>query len=464
LNLDFCNALRSRYPQDEERIRRLSIIENDKVRMANLAIVGSHRVNGVAKLHTEILKNSVFKDFYEFFPDKFVNITNGVTQRRWLLECNPELAKFITQRIGDKWITDFLTIKDLAQFAADADSQTEFLAIKRKNKQNFIDYINRENRLRDNMGQVVAPPPLIDVDSLFDVQVKRIHEYKRQLMQALHLIMLFQEISQNPDHQRIKRTVIIGGKAAAGYETAKDIIRLICCIARKVNHDPIVGPFLKVVYLENYNVTKAELVIPATDLSEQISTAGTEASGTSNMKMAMNGALTIGTKDGANVEMEEEITADWWPFSFGCTADQIAQLKANHSYSSKDIYDNNPKIKSAVDALRDRSFAQTEEEHQVFSDLYHKLIEMHYGESPDRYFTLKDLQSFYDTQLKVEELYKSPKKWAEFALNNIARMGKFSTDFSIHNYASLIWGIEPCPLDQELLDRVRYDYSVHNRC
>lgn len=464
INQDFCNAVRARYPEDEERIRRLSIIENGKVRMANLAIVGSHKVNGVAKLHTEILKNSVFKDFYEFFPDKFVNITNGVTQRRWLLECNQELAKFITNRIGDKWITDFLTIKELAQFANDPDSQDEFLAIKRKNKLTCIDYLNRDNRLRDETGARVLPPPLIDVDSLFDVQVKRIHEYKRQLMNALHLIMLYQELIQNPNHERIKRTVIIGGKAAAGYETAKDIIRLIYCIARKVNHDPAVGGFLKVVYLENYNVTKAEIVIPASDLSEQISTAGTEASGTGNMKLAINGALTIGTKDGANIEMEEEITSQWWPFSFGCTADQIAQLKSTNSYHSREIYDSNPKIRKAVDALRDRTFAHTEEEHQVFSDLYHKLIEMHYGGEPDRYFMLKDLQSYYDTQLKVEELYKKPRKWAEYALHNIAGMGKFSTDFSIHNYAHLIWGIEPCPIDQELLDRVRYDYAAHNRC
>ncbi|WP_068471394.1 glycogen/starch/alpha-glucan phosphorylase [Candidatus Protochlamydia phocaeensis] len=464
INQDFCTSIRARYPQDEERVRRMSIIENNKVRMANLAIVGSHRVNGVAKLHTEILKNVVFKDFYELFPDKFVNVTNGVTQRRWLLECNSDLAKFITKRIGDEWITNFLKVRELARFAADPDSQDEFLAIKRKNKLRCIEFLNRDNKLRDQTGTIVAPPPLIEIDSMFDVQVKRIHEYKRQLMNALHLIMLYQEIAQNPNHDRIKRTAIIGGKAAAGYETAKDIIRLICCIARKVNRDVSVGNQLKIVYLENYNVTKAEIVIPATDLSEQISTAGTEASGTGNMKMAINGALTIGTKDGANIEMEEEITPQWWPFSFGCTAEQIAQMKAANAYSSRDVYESNPKIKQAVDTLRDRTFAQTEEEHQVFSDLYHKLIEMHYGEAPDRYFTLKDLQSYYDTQLKAEALYKTPRRWAEYAIHNIAGMGKFSTDFSIHKYAELIWGIQPCPLDQELLDRVRYDYAAHNRC
>lgn len=463
LNQDFCSEVRSRYPGDEEKVRRMSIIENGKVRMANLAIVGSHRVNGVAKLHTEILKNVVFKDFDEFYPGKFINITNGVTQRRWLLDCNPELSRFITARIGDGWITNFLEIRRLADFADELETQEEFLAIKKKNKYRLIDFLNRENRLRDNTGTLAFPPPLIDIDSLFDVQVKRIHEYKRQLMNALHLIMLYHEVLENSEHQRIKRTVIIGGKAAPAYETAKDIIRLIFCIARKVNRHPIVGGVLKVIYLENYSVSRAEVVIPAADLSEQISTAGTEASGTGNMKMAMNGALTIGTKDGANIEMEEEITPEWWPFSFGATADQIAELKNLGTYRPRDIYENNEKIRKALDALRDHSLAQNEEEHQVLSDLYHKLLEMHYGGPPDRYFTIKDLQDYYDTQLKVEQLYKDPHQWAKYAIHNIAGMGKFSTDNSIHNYAKLIWGIEPCPLDEEILERVQYNYDEFSR-
>lgn len=463
INQDFCNIVRAKYSQDEERVRRMSIIENGKVRMANLAVVGSHKVNGVAQLHSEILKHTVFKDFAELYPDRFINITNGVTQRRWLLECNPELAKFITKRIGDEWITNFLKIKDLAKFANDPDSQNEFMDIKRKNKLRFIEFINRENRLRDSTGAIVSPPPLIDADSLFDVQVKRIHEYKRQLMNALYLIMLYHELLLNPQ-SHVKRTSIIGGKSAPGYETAKDIIHLICCIARKVNRDPAIAGQLKIVFLENYNVTRAEVVIPAADLSEQISTAGTEASGTGNMKMTINGALTIGTRDGANIEMEQEITSQWWPFAFGFSAEQIAQMKAKGSYHSREVYEGNPRIKRAVDALRDRSFAQTDEEHQVFSDLYHKLIETHYGGPPDRYFTLKDLQSYYDTQQKAEELYKKKRIWAEYAIHNIAGMGKFSSDYSIHNYADLIWNIQPCPLDQELLDRVRYDYAIHNRC
>lgn len=463
INQDFCNIIRSKYPQDEERVRRLSIIEDGKVRMANLAVIGSHKVNGVAQLHSEILKHTVFKDFAELYPDRFINVTNGVTQRRWLMECNPELTKFITKRIGDEWITNFLKINELAKFANDPDSQNEFMEIKRKNKLRFIEFINRGNRIRDGVGAIVAPPPLIDVDSLFDVQVKRIHEYKRQLMNALYLIMLYHELVLNPQ-SHIKRTSIIGGKAAPGYETAKDIIHLICCIARKVNRDPAIAGQLKIVFLENYNVTKAELVIPAADLSEQISTAGTEASGTGNMKMTINGALTIGTRDGANIEMEQEITPQWWPFAFGCSAEQIAQMKAKKSYQSREIYESNPRIKRAVDALRDRSFAQTDEEHQVFSDLYHKLIEMHYGGPPDRYFMLKDLQSYYDAQQKVEELYKKKRDWARCAIHNLAGMGKFSADYSIHNYAQFIWNIQPCPLDQELLDRVRYEYAIHDRC
>lgn len=463
INQDFCNIVRAKYPQDEDRVRRMSIIESGKVRMANLAIVGSHKINGVAQLHSEILKNSVFNDFAELYPDRFINVTNGVTQRRWLMECNPELAKFVTKRIGDEWITDFTKIKELAKYANDPDSQNEFMEIKRKNKQRFIEFINRENKLRDHEGVIISPPPLVDADSIFDVQVKRIHEYKRQLMNALYLIMLYHDLLLDP-HAHVKRTSIIGGKAAPAYETAKDIIHLICSIARKVNRDPAIAGQLKIVFLENYNVTKAEEVIPAADLSEQISTAGTEASGTSNMKMAINGALTIGTRDGANIEMEQEITPQWWPFAFGCTSDEIAQMKASGSYKSREIYESNPKIKRAVDSLRDRSFAQTDAEHQIFSDLYHKLIETHYGGPPDRYFTLKDLQAYYDAQQKVEELYRKKRLWAEYAIHNIAGMGKFSSDYSIHNYAKLIWDIEPCPLDQELLDRVRYDYAIHNRC
>lgn len=464
LNHEFCNTIRSRYPNDEAKIQRMSILENGKVRMANLALIGSHSINGVAALHSEILKHHVFKDFYDAFPERFFNVTNGVTQRRWLLHCNPELAKFITKRIGDGWITDFLQIKKLANFANDVASQEEFMAIKRKNKIRLTEFINQENKLRNSKGEIVAPPPIIDVNSLFDVQVKRIHEYKRQLLNILHVIMLYQEMGANQEHERIKRTCIFGGKAAAGYETAKDIIRLIYCVARRVNKDPAIGNNLKVIYIENYNVSRAEIIIPAANLSEQISTAGTEASGTGNMKLTMNGALTIGTNDGANIEMREEVGDKWWPFAFGCSSDEINLLKSSNAYNPRDIYQSNPQIKRAVDSLRDRTWAINDAEHLAFSDLYHKLIESHYGGTPDRYFTLKDLQSYAEAQKRVEELYRQPNVWAEYAIHNIAGMGKFSTDNSIANYCEKIWGLKPCPADKEIRDRIAHEYSLLDKC
>lgn len=462
LNYDFCTLLRKQYPNDEDKIKRMSIIENDKVRMANLSIFGSHKVNGVAALHTEILKNDVFKDFYELNPEQFVNITNGVTQRRWLMMANQDLAHFITKRIGDKWVTDFATIRNLAEYAKDPETRQEFLLIKRKNKYRLIDYLNKNNKLRNHSGEIAAPAPLIDPASLFDMQIKRIHEYKRQLMNALHLIMLYFEILENPHHGRIKRTTIFGGKAAAGYESAKNIIRLINCISRKVNHDPVVSKFLKVIYVENYNVTHAEIMIPAADLSEQISTAGTEASGTGNMKLSMNGALTIGTDDGANIEMREEVTNEWWPFCFGASAAEIQKLRG--TYNPNVILNNNPKIQKAIDALLNGTFSTTEDEHQAFLEVYNKLMVSHYGGPPDQYFTLYDLGSYYDTQKKVEVLYQDPEKWAEYAIHNIAGMGKFSTDRSIRDYAELVWGIEPCPADEEISERFRNEFNKIDKC
>ncbi len=464
LNHDFCSVIRAKYPDDEDKIRRMSILENGKVRMANLAIIGSHSVNGVAALHTEILKNHVFKDFYEMFPHRFSNVTNGVTQRRWLLHSNPELAKFITKRIGNKWITDFSEISKLRNFASDTSSQEEFISIKKKNKLALVEFINQHNKLRNAKGEITSLPPIIDHLSLFDVQVKRIHEYKRQLMNILHVIMIYQDMLANPQHTRIKRTCIFGGKAAASYEMAKDIIRLISCVARVVNKDANIHNMLKVIYIENYNVSRAEVIIPAADLSEQISTAGTEASGTGNMKFAMNGALTIGTDDGANIEMREAITDKWWPFSFGCSSDEINRMKALKSYNPVDVYHHNPKIKMAVDSLKNRTFAINDEEHFAFNDLYHKLLESHYGDIPDRYFTLKDLESYYQTQLKVESLYQKPNLWAEYAIHNIAGMSKFSIDVSVENYCKNIWGIEPCDADPDILRRIENEYRLSDQC
>jgi glycogen phosphorylase len=464
INYDLCEAVRKKYPSDEARVQRMSIIHDGLVRMANLAIYGSHKVNGVAALHTEILKNSVFKDFYEMNSDKFINVTNGVTQRRWLLHCNPELAHFITQRIGDGWITDFMQIKRLADFAGDIDSQREFLSIKRRNKQQLISKIFKTEKMRDGSGNAKEAYPLVDADALFDVHVKRIHEYKRQLMNALHLIMLYQEIIEDPHTKRIKRLALFGGKAAPGYEMAKNIIFLINCIARRINRDPKTHGLLKIIFIENYCVSRAELIIPAADLSEQISTAGTEASGTGNMKLAMNGALTIGTNDGANIEMRQEVTDKWWPFAFGCSTEEIGKMRSEQTYHPQSIYNDNPKIKKALDTLVNRTFAENDYEHQIFSNIYHSLLDGYPGTPADRYFILKDLEGYYDTQLKAEQLYLKPFQWAEYAIHNIAGMGKFSTDYSIRNYCEKIWGLQPLPLDDEILERVRHDYSEHDQC
>lgn len=463
INHDFCSQVRAKYPNDEGKVRALSIIENGRIRMAHLAIVGSHRVNGVAEIHSEILKNRVFKEFYQLYPHKFTNVTNGVTQRRWLLLCNPDLAKFITKRIGDGWITDFSQINQLRSFAGDETSQREFLEIKRKNKIQLIQFLKHENKLHDQNGVSLKDTPLLEVDSLFDVQVKRIHEYKRQLMNALHILMLYQEIQQNPETERIKRTFIFGGKAAAGYVRAKEIIRLILCIARKVNSDPK-NQLLRVVFVENYNVSKAEIIIPAADLSEQISTAGMEASGTGNMKLAINGALTIGTNDGANIEMKQSVTERWWPFTVGVSAEEVEEIRQTHSYKAWEVVANNSRIRQVVDQLRDGSLSNNESEQQVLSSLYHSLLEGHYGHDADPYLVLRDLENYFEVQKRVEQLYKEPLKWAEYALHNIAGMGPFSADQSIENYAKEIWGLTPCPCDEKILAKVRHEYSEHDRC
>ncbi len=464
LNLEFLNEARRRFPNDEPRIQRLSIIEHGMVRMANLSIFGSHRVNGVAALHTQILKDKVFRDFYDMYPDRFINITNGVTPRRWLLHCNPDLAKFITKRIGDDWVTDFTQIQKLIDYAYDASSQQEFLDIKQKNKQRLIYYLAQQNKPRDAQGHFLDELPLIDNHSLFDVQIKRIHEYKRQLMNILHVLMLWDEMRARPSSGRIPRTCIIGGKAAAGYETAKNIIRLIYCVARTINRDPQVQGLLKVVFVENYNVSRAEAIIPATDLSEQISTAGMEASGTGNMKMALNGALTIGTDDGANIEMREAVTDTWWPFLFGASATELDAIRQSQSYNPGEIYANHEAIRQAVDHLKGGSLAITDSEHQSLLSLYNDLLKGQFGQTPDRFFVLKDLQSYYETQKRVETLFSKPDQWAATCLHNIGAMGTFSSDYAIKNYATKVWGIDPCPIDEQILARIAHEYSQHDRC
>jgi starch phosphorylase len=453
LNWEFCQAIRARYPGDEERVRRLSMIENGQIRMAHLAIYGSHKVNGVAKLHTEILKQTVFKDFYELNPDKFINVTNGVTHRRWLFHANPLLSDFITKRIGPGWIADFMQIAKLADFASDPASQDEFLAIKRQNKQILHQFLTQENCVRDAEGKILTHSHVLDSTALVDVQIKRIHEYKRQLLNALHLIMLYQELRANPSSRAINRLSLFGGKAAPGYTEAKLTIQLICAIARKVHSDPSIQGRLCIAFIENYDVSRAEIIIPAADLSEQISAAGWEASGTGNMKLAINGALTIATDDGSNIEMRAAVTDRWWPFRFGSSA-----LENQQPYKPWDIYVQDEGIRHAVDTLRDNTFAQTPDESSAFTQLYHTLTES------DPYRVLKDLRSYYETQKRVEALFLTPRAWAETALHNIASMGSFSSDASIRNYATHIWDITPCPIDPTILQKVRSEYSAHDRC
>lgn len=465
LNLEFCNSVRKKYPGDEDRVRRMSIIEGGQVRMAHLAIYGSHKVNGVAALHTEILKNYMFKDFNDMCPEKFVNVTNGVTQRRWLLHCNPFLADLITQKIGPRWITDFKQIEEFSSFATDPEVQKQVFDIKKQNKKKLIEFLKGANPRRDSKGRIVGFCDSLEEDALFDVHVKRMHEYKRQLLNALHALMLYHEIKANPSARKIKRQIIFAGKAAPGYEIAKNVIRFINCIARKINADPAVNTQLQVHFIENYNVSRAEVIIPAADLSQQISTAGMEASGTGNMKLAINGALTIGTEDGANVEMHQQITDKWWPFGFGSKADENqAVWQGKIPYNPWEIYLNNAGIHQAVDALRDHSLAETEEEHQALSSLYHVLLETKYSSMPDKYFVLRDLSSYYETQKKVEEMYLQPHIWTEHVIHNIAAMGVFSTDQSIHNYATHVWGLEKCPVDPKELEKVRIEYSEHDKC
>lgn len=464
LNMDFCGSIRKQYPADEERLRRMSFIEGGQVKMAHLAIYGSRKVNGVAALHSEILKKTLFKDFNEMYSDRFINVTNGVTQRRWLLHCNPLLAAFITKRIGSGWITDFLQLKELARFAEEEESLKELIAIKKENKKKLIEFVKRQNPVRDSFGRIQYFTDPLDSEALFDVQIKRIHEYKRQLMNALHVLMLYFELQENPDSRSIKRQVIFAGKAAPGYEIAKCIIQLIYCVAKKINNDPRVNSKLRVFFVENYDVSKAEVLIPAADLSEQISTAGMEASGTGNMKLAINGALTIGTEDGANIEMHESVTDDWWPFSFGSSSEEIHAFKENCSYNPWDIYSKGGLIARAVDALKDHSLAETDTEHQSLCLLARSLLESQYSEGADRYFVLHDLLSYYETQKKVEEMFLDPLKWAKYCLHNIAAMGPFSTDCSIHNYAKEVWGIASYPVDRTILEQVRAEHNEHDKC
>lgn len=424
INSRFLEEVSSRYPGDLDKLRSMSVIEEggeQSIRMANLAVIGSTHVNGVAEIHSRILKEVIFKDFAEMWPGKFTNMTNGITQRRWLLFCNRPLARLIISRIGDGWITDLFKLRDLEKFIEDEEFLKELMEVKRENKRRLAAFIEK------TLDQKV------DVESLFDVQVKRLHEYKRQLMLVLYIIIIYQRMLKNPSLDYPRRTFVFAAKAAPGYAMAKLIIRLIHAVAQKISETPEVCDRLKVVFLPDYRVSLAEMIIPAADLSEQISLAGMEASGTGCMKLMLNGALTIGTLDGANVEMAQEAGRENL-FIFGMTAEEVAARR--NSYSPWDIYHTDAEIRGAIEAIRDNVFRP--QEPSLFLPIVQSLLD--FG---DHYMLLGDLKSYIAEQEKVNQLYKEPMAWARKVLLNIARSGKFSSDRTIGEYADQIWKIEP---------------------
>ncbi|MGF1568830.1 MAG: glycogen/starch/alpha-glucan phosphorylase [Nodosilinea sp.] len=430
INHRFLAQVRRRYPKDEARLNRLSLIEEGperRVRMANLACVGSHAINGVAALHTELLKQEVLQDFYALWPEKFTNKTNGITPRRWLLQCNPRLSQLISETIGDRWITHLEDLKQLENHLYDESFCQAWRAIKQTNKWNLTRYIE------STLGIEVNP------DSMFDVQVKRIHEYKRQLMNVLHVITLYNRMVQNPGDEVVPRTVIFGGKAAPGYALAKLVIKLTTAVADVVNHDPIVAGRLKVVFLPNYNVSVAQRIFPASDLSEQISTAGKEASGTGNMKFALNGALTIGTLDGANVEIREEVGADNF-FLFGLTAEQVAACRAV-GHNPWSYYDTNPELKRVLDVIASGLFSPDQPD--LFLPLLDSLL------VDDTYMVMADYAAYVQCQEHVSHSYQDQERWTRMSILNAARVGKFSADRTIAEYVRDIWRVKAVPVAPE---------------
>ena len=424
INLRFVAQIQQRYPGDNEKIRRMAIIYDGQVRMAYLAIVGSFSVNGVAKLHTEILEKQELRDFYEMMPGKFNNKTNGITQRRFLLHGNPLLADWVTDKIGSEWITDLSNVKKLSVFVDDEKCQQEFMNIKYQNKVRLAKYIKEHNG--------------IDVDprSIFDVQVKRLHEYKRQLMNILHVMYLYNQLKDNPNMDIVPRTFIFGAKAAAGYRRAKLTIKLINNVADVINNDKSIGGKLKVVFIEDYRVSNAELIFSAADVSEQISTASKEASGTGNMKFMLNGALTIGTMDGANVEMAEEVGKENM-FIFGASADEIINLENNGGYNPMDIFNNDQDIRRVLMQLINGYYSPQDPE--LFRDIYNSLLNTQSSDRADTYFILKDFRSYAEAHRKIDQAYRDEKWWARTAMLNTASAGKFSSDRTIEEYVRDIW-------------------------
>ena len=425
INRRFVIEIQNKYPGDQEKIRKMAILYDGQVRMAHLAIAGSYSVNGVARLHTEILKKRELRDFYEMMPEKFNNKTNGITQRRFLLHGNPLLASWVTDKIGDDWITNLDHLKHLKVYVDDEKCQQEFMNIKYQNKVRLAKYIKEHNG--------------IDVDprSIFDCQVKRLHEYKRQLMNILHVMYLYNELKAHPDMDIVPRTFIFGAKAAAGYYTAKLTIKLINAVADKINNDPSINGKIKVVFIEDYRVSNAELIFAAADVSEQISTASKEASGTGNMKFMLNGALTLGTMDGANVEIVEEVGKDN-AFIFGLSAEQVMEYEKNGNYNPRDVYNNNQDVRQVLTQLVNGFYSP--ENPELFRALYDALLEK------DTYFTLLDFDSYKEAHNRIDAAYRDEQHWARTAMLQTASAGKFSSDRTIEEYAKEMWHLEKVTL------------------
>ena len=425
INRRFVIEIQNKYPGDQEKIRKIAILYDGQVRMAHLAIAGSYSVNGVARLHTDILKKRELKDFYEMMPEKFNNKTNGITQRRFLLHGNPLLASWVTDKIGDDWITNLDHLKHLKVYVDDEKCQQEFMNIKYQNKVRLAKYIKEHNG--------------IDVDprSIFDCQVKRLHEYKRQLMNILHVMYLYNEIKAHPDMDIVPRTFIFGAKAAAGYYTAKLTIKLINAVADKINNDSSINGKIKVVFIEDYRVSNAELIFAAADVSEQISTASKEASGTGNMKFMLNGALTLGTMDGANVEIVEEVGKEN-AFIFGLSADQVMEYEKNGNYNPRDVYNNNQDVRQILTQLVNGFYSP--ENPELFRALYDALLEK------DTYFTLLDFDSYKEAHNRIDAAYRDEQHWARTAMLQTASAGKFSSDRTIEEYAKEMWHLEKVTL------------------
>ena len=424
----FVAKIREMYPGNEEKVAKMQILRDDQVKMAHLAIVAGYSVNGVARLHTEILKKQELRDFYEMMPQKFNNKTNGITQRRFLMHGNPLLADWVTDKLGTKdWITDLSLMSGLKKWVDDEEALKEFMSIKYENKVRLAKYIKEHNGIE------------VDPRSIFDVQVKRLHEYKRQLLNILHVMYLYNEIKEHPEISFYPRTFIFGAKASAGYIRAKQIIKLINSVADVVNNDRSINGKLKVVFIEDYRVSNAEIIFAAADVSEQISTASKEASGTGNMKFMLNGAPTLGTMDGANVEIVEEVGAEN-AFIFGLSSDEVINYENNGGYNPMDIYNSDADIRRVVNQLVDGTYSQGDKE--MYRDLYNSLLTAQGGSKADTYFILKDFRSYADTQKKVEEAYRDKDRWAKMALLNTASCGKFSSDRTIQEYVDDIWHLD----------------------